>query len=433
MSEKVEFEEHINPNLQNLAPSATLNINEYCDRLQQEGRDIIKLGLGQSPFPVPDPIVEELQKHAEKKFYPRARGILELREAIANRYRSRLGHDCSADDVLIGPGSKELMFILQMAYRDPLLIPTPTWVTYAPQARMLGKQIHTIDTSFEDKWHITPEKLEEFCETSEQKNHLLILNYPSNPTGLSLPHEHLKEIAEIARRHAMIILSDEIYARTHHRKGEHESIVKYYPEGTIFSSGLSKWCGAGGWRLGAFVFPEELRWLNNTMTSAISEISSGTCTPVQYAAIESFQDRDYIEEYTDHTRRVLGSLGGYLSDMLKRSGADITRPDGGFYLFPDFSPLKDKLHSHGIRSSEQMCERILAETDTAILPGSEFLRPPDEFTARVAYVDFDGEQALDASKDTHPASKKLNAEFLKIYCARTVEGVKRICDWMKKD
>lgn len=125
---------HLNPNVRELTQSATLAINELSAKLRREGRQVFRLGFGQSPFPVPQPVVEALRANAHRKDYLPVKGLHELRDAVADHYHRLQDIGCSGEDVLIGPGSKELMFILQLAYCGDLVIPTPSWVSYAPQA-----------------------------------------------------------------------------------------------------------------------------------------------------------------------------------------------------------------------------------------------------------------------------------------------------------
>ena len=248
----------INLNVRGIQPSATLRINELSNQLRAEGKDIIKLGLGQSPFPVPERVVEALKAHAHEKDYLPVKGLRGLREAIAGYINRTERMRCTWEDVLIGPGSKELLFMLQLAYYGDLLIPRPSWVAYAPQARIIGRSVHWLPTHAENNWQLTAEELDIICRDDPSRPRILILNYPSNPTGCTYTDDQLLAIANVARKYKLILLSDEIYGEVHF-EGKHKSIARYYPEGTIISTGLSKWAGAGGWRLGTFIFPPELR------------------------------------------------------------------------------------------------------------------------------------------------------------------------------
>ena len=251
---------------------------------------------------------------------------------MAQYLRRKAQVDRGAQDVLIGPGSKELMFILQLVYYGDLVIPTPAWVSYAPQARIIGRNVVMLPTDAANNWQITPGQLDALCQEDPGKPRLLILNYPSNPTGRTYNATELEALATVARRHRIILLSDEIYGETHHH-GEHLSISRWYPEGTIVSSGLSKWCGAGGWRRGTFTFPQQLRWLLQAMASVASETYTSTSAPIQYAAVRAFEGGTEIEHYLWQSRRILAALGQWIAAQLNAAGVRTLAPAGGFYLF----------------------------------------------------------------------------------------------------
>ena len=419
---------HLNLNVRGMKPSATVALNELSDRLLAEGKKIFKLGLGQSPFPVPRSVVDELKANAHQKQYLPVKGLPELRDSVAEYHRKAEGIASGGDDVLVGPGSKELMFLLQLVYYGDLVVPSPSWVSYAPQAQIIGRKIEWIRTRQEDGWRVTPDQLLALGARDSDRPRIVILNYPSNPTGNTYTVEELKELARAARKLRVVLLSDEIYGELHH-KDQHVSIARFYPEGTIISAGLSKWCGAGGWRLGTFTFPRSLSWLLDGMAAVASETFTSTCAPIQYAAVRAFQGGMELQRYLWYSRRILSALGRWSARTLRDAGVRADRPQGGFYLFPDFSPFADVLRARGITTSTELCARLLQETGVAILPGVEFGRPAEELTARLAYVDFDGARAL-AAVETLPRDKKLNGEFLLGYCECVLTAVNLICDWV---
>ena len=253
------------------------------------------------------------------------------------------------------------MFLLQLSYYGELVIPAPAWVSYAPQARIIGRNIRWMPTTMANHWHPTAEQLEELCREDPRRPRILVLNYPCNPTGRTFSTEELEDLARVAREHHALILSDEIYGKLHHRD-KHVSIARFYPEGTIFSGGLSKWCGAGGWRLGLFVFPPALRWLQEAMAAVGTETYTSTSAPIQYAAIQAFREGPEIERYLAQSRSVLAALGNLLARRLADAGAAVLPPEGAFYLFPDFSPLRERLEGRGIRTSVEMCRSLLEDT-----------------------------------------------------------------------
>lgn len=419
----------LNPDVAGLPPSATLAIHERSAALATGGRKIFRVGFGQSPFPVPERVVEALRRHAPYKAYLPVRGLPELRRAVAEHHRREDALDVDPEQVLIGPGSKELIFLLQLVFEGQVLIPSPSWVSYAPQARILGRQPRAVPTTFEGGWKVTPEALATSCKGSVAPR-LLILNYPNNPVGNTYSQAELAALADTARRHEIVVLADEIYGRLHFA-GEHVSIARLYPEGTVVSSGLSKWCGAGGWRLGTFVVPEQLAPLLESMAAVASETFTAVSAPIQYAAVEAFRGGGDVERFLAGSRRVLAALGGRCSEILRTAGVQVHPPEGGFYLFPDFSVFREALAARGISGSPTLCERLLAETGVAILPGVPFGRPPDELTARLSFVDFDGARALAQIADAAP-SGELARGFLERCCGDVLEAIQRIIAWLAR-
>ncbi|HEY8376532.1 MAG TPA: aminotransferase class I/II-fold pyridoxal phosphate-dependent enzyme [Nannocystis sp.] len=413
----------LNLQVRGLAPSATVSINERSLELIAAGREVFRLGLGQSPFPVPPSVVTALRDSATRKEYLPVRGLAALRDAVAAYHQRRVGGDYvySGEYVLVGPGSKELMFITQLAFYGDLVLPAPAWVSYSPQARIIGRQVCWVETRPEDGWKLRPAALDALCRRDPGRPRVLILNYPSNPTGQTYTADELAELAAVARAHHVLIISDEIYAELHH-EGAHTSIARFYPEGTIISAGLSKWCGAGGWRLGTFLFPRELRWLLDAMVVVASETYTSTSAPIQCAAVTAFACGPEIEAYIAQERAILGALGRWCHARLVAAGIACAAPQGGFYLFPDFSPVRAALARRGVHTGEALCERLLQETGVAILPGSDFGRPPGDLTARLAYVDFDGEAALAA----HDPAIALDEAWLRRAMPRVTGAIDRI-------
>ena len=408
--------------------SATLAINERSAELARQGREIFKLGLGQSPFPVPDEVVESLRAHAAEKDYLPVQGLARLRQAVAEHHERLDGWRGGAEDVVIGPGSKELLFLLQLVLEANLLVPTPCWVTYPPQSRMVGRHPELIRTSFESAWHLDPEELATVARASSERL-LLVLNYPNNPTGQTYREEELQAIAEVAREHGVLVFSDEIYGRLDYR-GKHCSLSRFYPEGTIVGSGLSKWCGAGGWRLGTFVFPKEQRDLLLAVVAAASETFTSVSAPVQHAAVDAFAGSPAIDDYLHHSRRVLTSLADALVGEMTSAELTVRPPEGGFYAFVGFGRGADRLARYGIETSTELAEALLEGTGVALLPGGPFGGVESELWVRLAFVDFDGARALAASREVG-GEGGLPPGFLEQHCAPTLEAVRRLGNWYR--
>ena len=423
----------LNLNVRGMGLSATLAINERCRALRDEGRTVCNLGLGQSPSPVPHPVVEALKLAAPEKQYLPVRGLPALREAVAAFHRKHDQIEVHPDGVLIGPGSKELMFLLQLVYYGEITVTTPCWVSYLPQAHILGRTVSQLPTNYEQRWRVTAPQLLWLLDMvqDDYRPRLLVLNYPANPSGQTYTADELEEIADVARRFKVVILSDEIYGQLHHQ-GRHVSIARFYPEGTIVSSGLSKWCGAGGWRLGTFCFPPDLYWLLDAMAAVASETYTSVCAPIQHAAVHAFRGGVVLERYLWHARRILAALGREGAEILSQAGVRVHPPTGGFYLYLDFSPLSGRLAKRGIEDGPTLCDRLLEEAGVASLPGGSVARSLSALTARRTYVDFDGARALAASENI-PLHEDLPADFTRRWCEHTLCGMERIAEWVAAD
>jgi len=419
----------INPRVVGLEPSATLALSELSAELARQGKEVYRFGFGQSPFPVPASVVQALKNHAAEKDYLPVLGLPLLRRTVAE-FLQGFGHQ-SVDEqgIMVGPGSKELMFLLQLCWDGRVLLPSPSWVSYVPQSQILGRQYRLLATTAENRYKVKAEDLEAHLQ-AEPEDHeaLLILNYPANPDGCSYSAEELAALAEVARRYNLTLLSDEIYSLLSY-DNKPVSIAHFYPEGTIVSTGLSKWCGAGGWRLGCFAFPERLSALRDAVAVSASETFSSVSAPIQYAAIEAFKYGPDIQEYVIHSQRLLKVLAQDIVERLQGAGVRVCMPDGAYYLFVDFAEFRDILQGRGIHSSLQLCQRLLEESGVALLAGSHFYRPTEELTARLAFVDFAGEEALKASF-SRGLSADLDQAFIEAHFARVLKGIERLVAWL---
>ncbi len=406
----------VKKNLLNLKPSATLAINEKSKNLILQGKKVFRFGFGQSPFPVPEKIVSTLKENADKKAYLPMQGLPELRESISNYLSKKTGSLFSKENIIITPGSKEGMFLMHMAFKGDIILPAPSWVSYAPQAKIASNKVHWMQTSADNNWFPTATELEKKIKSIKNKNIILILNSPNNPSGTTC--SNLKELSKIAKKYKIIILSDEIYADLKFDK-KYESISKYYPEGTCITGGLSKWCGAGGWRLGFFAAPKQLNILMDNLKVLASETFSTVNSPVQYAAVEAYEGN--YEDYKLKTTNILQAVGVYVYENLRSNKVLINPPQGGFYLMPEFINKKYK-------TSSDLCVSILRETGVALLPGSAFGFRPSKMLVRLSFTDFDGSNFL---KNISIGKKISNNDVVK-YAPNVVNGVQTLSNWAKK-
>tara|TARA_B100000579_G_scaffold319274_1_gene268853 strand:- start:146 stop:1381 length:1236 start_codon:yes stop_codon:yes gene_type:complete len=399
--------------IRSLKPSATLAINEESNRLKKTGKKIFKFGFGQSPFPIPESVVLALKNNANKNKYLPMQGLEELRIVIANYLNNHNNNNFKPSNIIVGPGTKELMLLTQVAFEGEILLPAPSWVSYEPQALIAKNKVNWIQTSSDTNWFPTAEQIENKVKSIKNKKILLLLNSPNNPSGTVC--KNLNEIAEVAKKNNIIILSDEIYSNlTFNMK--YQSISNFYPEGTIVSTGLSKWCGAGGWRLGFFAIPEKLNELNNSLKILCSESFTSVSAPIQYAAIEAYTG-DH-SSYLEKVKNILFTTGMHAYNNLKSNIINVAKPEGGFYIFPEFKNAK-------FSTSAEMCKDILDKTGVALLPGSDFGLEKTRMIARLSYTDFNGEIFL---KNTS-GSENLNTGDLKKYAPNIVDGISKLKEW----
>ena len=406
----------VKKNILKLKESSTLAINEKSKQLIAEGKKIYRFGFGQSPFQIPEKIVEKLRQNAYKKEYLPIQGLPELREKISKYLFQRTGIKYPKENILITPGSKEAMLLMHVTFNGEILTPAPSWVSYEPQAEIGRNKVHWLETSRENNWFPTAKELEnKLKKISKKKNIILILNSPNNPSGAIC--KNLKELATIAKKYKLIILSEEIYTDLSF-DNDYKSISKFYPAHTFISGGLSKWCGAGGWRLGFLAVPNGSKQFMKSLKSLASESYSTVNTPTQFAAVEAYEG-DY-EDYKQKVRAILNAVGNYVYNHLKSNKILITPPQGAFYLMPEFRSKKFK-------SSSQLCDTILNETGVAMLPGSDFGFHPKKMLTRLSYTDFDGIEFFRNISNYKSISEKM----VKMYAPNVVEGTTKLSNWAK--
>tara|TARA_A100001011_G_scaffold117202_1_gene123766 strand:- start:187 stop:1422 length:1236 start_codon:yes stop_codon:yes gene_type:complete len=398
-----------------LKQSSTLVINEKCKELIDKGKKVYQFGFGQSPFPVPEKIVSVLKLNAHRKEYLPIQGLGRLRESISKYLKKKIGIHYPKDNIVITPGSKEAMLLLHVAFNGEIILSAPSWVSYEPQAIIGRNKVHWIKTYRENNWFPTANQLEKKIQSIKKKNLIFILNSPNNPSGTIC--KNLKALAAVARKYNLIVLSDEIYTDLTFCN-KYESISQFYPEKTFISGGLSKWCGAGGWRVGFFAVPKQLSELLDNIKTLASESYSTVNSPAQFAAVEAYEG-DY-NEYKTKTVNILRSVGSYVYNNLKSNKVLINPPQGAFYLMPEFPNKRYK-------TSSELCETILDETGVAMLPASDFGFGPKKMLTRLCYIDFDGGEFLKATI----GDNTINNKMIEKYAPNIVEGVKKLSNWAK--
>jgi aspartate aminotransferase len=399
--------------VKDLKPSSTLLINETSRKLEEQGKKIYKFGFGQSPFKVPEDVVNELKNNAHQNKYLPMQGLSELRDVVAKYTSNKKNYDYKSENVIIGPGSKELMFLLHVIFDGDIILPAPSWVSYAPQAILGRNKIQILQTERENNWFPTAAEIEKVILKDKNKNYLLFLNSPNNPSGQIC--ENLEEISKVANKYNLIILSDEIYSELTF-ENDYKSISNFCPEKTIISTGLSKWCGAGGWRLGYFLIPNNLVEIKNMINVLASETFSAVSAPIQYAAIQAYEN-DH-SNYINKSRNILNSVGNYVYENLRSNKVLIDKPQGGFYLMPEFLNKR-------FNSSSEMCNNILKDTGVALLPGSDFGFDQSRMLARLSFTDFDGQQFMNKIED----NQKIDNDCIANLAPKIIEGLDKLKKW----
>ena len=406
----------VKKNILKLKDSSTLAINEKSKRLIKEGKKIYQFGFGQSPFQIPNKIIETLKANAHRKEYLPIQGLPKLRDKISKYLLSRTGIEYSKENILITPGSKEAMLLMHVTFNGEIILPAPSWVSYEPQAEIGYNKVHWLETLQINNWFPTAHELEKkIKKIGKNKKLILILNSPNNPSGAIC--NNLKDLARVAKKYKLIVLSDEIYTDLSF-DNSYKSISEFYPDATCISGGLSKWCGAGGWRLGFLAVPDGLKEFMNSLKSLASESYSTVNTPTQFAAVEAY-DGDY-RDYKLKVTSILNAVGTFVYNNLKSNKILINPPQGAFYLMPEFKNKKYK-------NSVKLCDAILSETGVALLPGTDFGFKPNKMLARLSYTDFDGIEFYNNVKDCN----SIDDDMVKKYAPNVVEGVSKLSNWAK--
>ncbi len=404
----------LSPSIGNgLSPSPTLLINERVRQMWANGETVYHLGFGESRFPAHPKVVGALVENASRQSYLPSAGIPELRQAVADFHSRQLQVDISADQVIVAPGSKALLFAFQMAVAGATILHTPSWVSYEPQSQLFNRPVLRIPASPQDGHSLQPAGLQRVLRNSPHDQHLLILNSPSNPTGQMLEPELLEEIAAICRQGNVLILSDEIYGLTAFGR-EHVSISRFYPEGTVVLGGKSKHLSLGGWRLGTAIVPpgDGGQQLLQAAAKVGSELWSTASAPIQYAAITAYADDSELSAYISRCTDLHAARTRYLWRGLCELDVPCAEPMGGFYLFPNFDHWRKPLAARGVHTSVDLARHLLDEWQIATLPGADFGTPPAELSLRLStsYVDLETDQK--AAKMIELAEQGITAEQL---------------------
>lgn len=388
--------------------------------------------FGQSPFPVPRIIQDALIKNAHKGGYAAVPGIPDLRNAISKYNKHYFQMDIDPKRIYVGPGTKELIFNLLEILHGTVILPTPAWLGYLPQIRFLKKNYHMLPTRANKK--ISPSDLRKLALRLHDRQKILILNNPNNPTGLLYDRLELEEIADVCREQSITVISDEIYAQLTFDFTKFVSMGKIYPEGTFVTNGLSKSHAAGGYRLGYVVFPQHAVDLKIQFKKILATEYTAVSTPIQHAAIPGFEISDEMNEYFEITRNIHKIMGEYTyNEITKIEGIKATKPEATFYLLADFNLYAPELQNAKITTSQKLSESLIVHPyHTAIVGGDSLVLERTDFSARIAYVDYDGSKVYQNYKDQKPKTYSDKMEFAKNNAPKITAGVKMISKFFEK-
>lgn len=409
--------------------SPTLAANEMVAQRRAQGQKVMHMGFGESPFPVPERLQESLKQGVHRKEYLPTSGLAELRTQVAKYYKGKIGLDTDQFDVIIAPGSKLILYALQMAIEGDLLMPVPSWVSYAPQAKMLRTKVIKVATKLDDAgFHIDAEELRATIKAAraEGKNpRKLILNYPSNPTGLTIPDAELQQIAKVCVEEDILIISDEIYGFVAF-DNEYRTIAKYAPTHTAITSGLSKHLSLGGWRVGIGFIPKAVSGLQQLLCNISSETWSCVPAPIQQAVIDAYANHKDIEDHVQACTDIHGLMNQYIAKGLRAAGITCAIPQGAFYNYPNFEPFKAECAAAGIKTSKDLSLHLMKNYGLATLPGTAFGAAHDVLTLRLSGCDYDGAAALAA----YQGGETLNEAFVAKNAPRVKEAVETFAQFV---
>lgn len=367
-----------------IKPSPTLAIDAKAKAMKAAGIDIVNFGVGEPDFDTPENIKEAAIKAIRDGFtkYTPVGGIDQLKDAVIEKFNRDNNLRYDRDEIIVSCGAKHSLYNIAQALLSPgdeVLIPSPYWVSYPDQV-LLNDAIPVFVKTYEsDSFMMKPESLE---AQITKKTKALVLNSPSNPTGLTYDRKALERIAEITLKHNLIVISDEIYEKLTYDGFEHVSVASLddsIKRRTVVVNGLSKSYAMTGWRIGFAAGPKEI---TKAMTNIQSQSTSNPTSIAQKAAVEALTGpQDFIKTMLsefDRRRRFL------IKELNSISGMSCLTPTGAFYAFPDASNVYGKSSGdQKISSSSDLALYLLEKANVALVPGGAF---GDDNYIRLSYA-----------------------------------------------
>ncbi|SDH81125.1 aspartate aminotransferase [Sinosporangium album] len=368
----------------NVPLSATLAANEELQRRRHAGERVLHLAFGEAGLPVHPALSERLSAASGHNGYGQVAGVPVLREAAAG-YWERRGLRTDPDLVVCGPGSKSLLYGLLLAIGGDVVLPKPSWVSYAAQAELVGVRPIMLPAPPGEGGAPDPDLVAEAVLTARAEGRTvgsMLITLPDNPSGTLVRPGTVKRLVQTARDLDLVIISDEIY-----RDLVHDNLAGYLspadlaPERTVITTGLSKNLALGGWRIGVARLPDEAHELRALLLAIASEIWSCPAVPVQQAAAYAFTEPEELRDRVVASRKLHGAVARAVHARFIRAGAAVSPPQGGFYLYPDLGHLRSRL---GIRTGAELAALLLDQYGVGVLPGEVFGDDPAAIRVRVA-------------------------------------------------
>jgi aspartate aminotransferase len=369
--------------------SATLAANEILASRRLRGLPVLPLAFGEAGLPVHPRLREELAAASGHGGYGPVAGIPALREAAAG-YWTRRGLATSPAAVVAGPGSKPLLFGLLMAIGTDVAVPCPSWVSYAAQARLIGAAPHFVPAVPGEGGICDAAALEAVVTAAAAAGRPIrsvVATIPDNPTGRLASPESVRALAEVAERHDLIIISDEIYRDlVHDPELPFLSPAEVAPCRTVVTTALSKSLALGGWRIGAARLPEGPLGLAITerLRGVGSEIWSAPAVPVQQAAAVGFSEPPEISEWIARSRSLHATVVRAVAGLCTAAGLSVAPPQAAFYLYPDFSAWREPLLRRGIATGPDLAACLVEQYGAGSLPASAFGERAHDLRLRLA-------------------------------------------------
>jgi len=389
--------------------SATLAANEILIRRRQAGEPVLPLSFGESGLPVHPLLRGALTHAAGNNSYGPVAGLPDLREAAAG-YWDRRGLPTGQESVISGPGSKSLLFGLLLAIGADVAVPQPSWVSYAAQATLAGARPHFVPTPPGEGGICDPASLVRVLEGARAAGRRIgavLVTVPDNPTGRLGDPATVQDLADVAARYDLVVISDEIYRDlVFDSAAALASPVDFDPERTVVTTGLSKNLALGGWRIGVARVPDGPlgRTLHDQLIGIGSEIWSSASGPVQEAAAFAFGEPPELAERIARSRSLHEAVCRAVADRFAAAGVIVPEPQAAFYLYPDFDPWREHLaRQHRVTTGPGLAALLLERYGVGVLPASAFGEDEAVLRVRVAtgllYGDTDAERerALDAA------------------------------------